>query len=312
MNMSLLPSEIGSILHDLLKETFDTAVQIKAYAILNQHPDYCALRVSLNHPALEIVVKLAGPNAPYHYPFDRTALFHRLVAEQTSILMPEIIAVDVSYQKYPWRYLIKTYLLGEEWDAVKVGMNTAELADAYGQMGNAIAQLHQIRFNGFGEISETGVADPKSYPEALSDRIRTVVKNSRYQDMLLDLIQGHNDLFATVNLARLCHEDLHRHNILFRRDNGRWQLATILDFDKAWAGHYEIDLAKLELWTGMIGDGFWEAYKRLMMADDGYAQRRPIYQLLWCFEYAANTPQHLADTRHLCELLNLPIIEQFE
>jgi fructosamine-3-kinase len=138
-----------------------------------------------------------------------------------------------------------------------------------------------------------------------------MLKDPRHTDMLLDLIHQHADVFASVNVARLCHEDLHHHNILFRRDNGRWQLATILDFDKAWAGHHEIDLAKLELWTGMVGDGFWNAYNQVMVVDDFYIQRRPIYQLLWCLEYAANTAQHLADTRALCEQFGLPIIHQF-
>src|SRR5262249_38390302 len=129
---------------------------------------------------------------------------------------------------------------------------------------------------------------------------------------LLSLLEASADLFAEVTQPRLCHEDLHGHNVLFRQENGHWQLATILDFDKAWAGHHEIDLAKLEFWTDMTGNGFWDAYNQLMDVDTSYQQRRPIYQLLWCLEYASNTPKHLADTRQLCEMLNFPLIERFE
>jgi fructosamine-3-kinase len=85
-----------------------------------------------------------------------------------------------------------------------------------------------------------------------------------------------------------------------------------LDFDKAWAGHHEIDLAKMALWDGMTGTGFWERYTEVMNMDALYPQRQPFYQLWWCLEYAANTPKHLADTRQLCKLLGLPAIEKFE
>ena len=45
--------------------------------------------------------------------------------------------------------------------------------------------------------------------------------------------------------------------------------------------------------------------------EPGYAERRPIYQLLWCFEYARSTPEHLADTRKLCAQLGIPSPERF-
>jgi Ser/Thr protein kinase RdoA (MazF antagonist) len=51
-------------------------------------------------------------------------------------------------------------------------------------------------------------------------------------------------------------DDLHGHNILFQYDLGKWRLATILDFDKAWAGHAESDLARLEIWKGMASEAF--------------------------------------------------------
>jgi hypothetical protein len=108
------------------------------------------------------------------------------------------------------------------------------------------------------------------------------------------------------------HFNMAYYNVLFDRREGQWRLATILDFDKGWAGHPETDLARLELWTGMVGDGFWPAYRAVRPVADGYAERRPIYQLLWCLEYAQNTSRHLADTAHLCQELGLPAIERFD
>ncbi|MEW6093889.1 MAG: fructosamine kinase family protein, partial [Chloroflexota bacterium] len=104
----------------------------------------------------------------------------------------------------------------------------------------------------------------------------------------------------------------HKHNILFQRQQGQWRLATILDFDKAWAGHHETDLARLELWEGMTSKAFWRSYRAICPADPLYKQRRPIYQLLWCLEYARPTAKHLADTQRVCAELGLPGLERFE
>jgi Ser/Thr protein kinase RdoA (MazF antagonist) len=312
MNNIGLSPETYSLLLKLLRETFGHNVKIASYEVLNQHLDYFALRVDIDQPSLKLAVKLAGKAAPYQYPFDQTAMFHRLVAAQTSIPMPEILAVDVSYEQYPWRYLIKTYLPGEEWRIVKPQLTAQEQVEAYHQIGTAVAELHSIRFDSFGTINGDGhITLNTDYCSALNSHILKTVKNPDYQDMLLQLVDKHAALFQSVQDARLCHEDLHHRNILFSQNNGRWQLATILDFDKAWAGHYEIDLAKLEFWEDMVGEGWWEAYNRIMSLDNGYPERRLIYQFLWCFDYAINTPKHLADTQALCKKLGLPIINQF-
>jgi fructosamine-3-kinase len=312
MNNISLPSDTLDLLTELLSKTIGSDARLTSYEILNQHPDYYVLEITLGQPSLKLAVKLAGLDAPYHYPFDRTAMFHRIVREQTSIAMPEILAVDVSYDHYPWRYLIKTYLPGEEWRVVKLQLTTREQVEAYRQIGQAVAELHNIRFEAFGEVNNDGMVKSGSdYPSALNHHILKIIKNPDHRDILLNLVDKQSFLFQDVTEARLCHEDLHHRNILFSQQNGRWQLATILDFDKAWAGHHEIDLAKLEFWTDMMGEGFWQAYNHVVSMDTLYPERRPIYQLLWCLDYVANTPKHLADTRLLCEQLGIPIIEQF-
>ena len=263
--------------------------------------------------ALKLAIKLAGRHAPYDYPFDRTAYWHKMVSTQTSIPMPEIISVDVSYRDYPWRYLIKTYIPGEEWATVRPKLSAQALRHAYEQLGQAIGELHSISFDHFGDGLSNKTTDSNAdYYRILTEKVHSSIQNSRNKYDYLALLARHKHLFLNVTQARLCHKDLHPYNILFRQKAGEWQLATILDFDKAWAGHHEIDLAKVALWTGMTGDGFWERYTQIMTVDDGYLERRPFYQLWWCLEYAANTPKHLADTRILCDLLDFPRIELFE
>jgi fructosamine-3-kinase len=187
------------------------------------------------------------------------------------------------------------------------------LADAYRQMGEAVAQLHTIHFPAFGPLSADGrVHGESTYLDALKAHAEGCIEEPRWRDLFFSALERRRDLFLDLGDAALCHEDLHQHNILFQARQGRWHLATILDFDKAWAGHHETDLARLELWTGMTSREFWEAYRALHPIDPLYRERRPIYQLLWCLECAWPTPEHVADTRRVCDELGLPGFEGFE
>jgi fructosamine-3-kinase len=192
-------------------------------------------------------------------------------------------------------------------------MNAEELSGAYRQIGYSVAQLHAIRFQGFGELDTSGQAQ-KNYPylTALRERTNRFIKPARLRDYFFSVLNQYTHLFDDIDTANLCHEDLHGHNILFENRQGQWHLATILDFDKAWAGHAETDLARLDLWAGMATKDFWQVYEAIHPLGPAYIQRRPIYQLLWCLEYAQPTEKHLADTRQICKELGFPIIERFE
>ncbi len=310
---STISNQTQSLLLELLRGIYGSDASISDVSIVNQHHDYAALLVTIENPSLKLAIKLAGREAPYSYPFDQTAYWHQIVSEQTSIPMPEVIAVDVSYRDYPWRYLIKTFIPGEVWADVRPQLQGEDLKRAYAQMGQAVAELHSIKFGGFGDVKPERFEPMRQgfYPVVI-ERVNATIRNEGIRQDFLSLLEVNKSLFDNVTQARLCHEDLHPYNILFHQNAGEWQLATILDFDKAWAGHHEIDLAKLDLWDGMTGDGFRERYTEIMTVDDGYPNRRPFYQLWWCLEYAANTPKHLRDTQRLSELLNFPLIERFD
>jgi hypothetical protein len=89
--------DIQEQLPPLLRQIFGSKVELVSYEVGNQHHDYLVLLIQLEYPSIKIVVKIAGPDAPLTCPFDRTAVLHRLVARHTTIPMPEVLAVDVSY-----------------------------------------------------------------------------------------------------------------------------------------------------------------------------------------------------------------------
>lgn len=298
----------------LLKAALGAQVRLLDSRVANRQHDYCVILARLSHPDLHVVIKLAGPEAQMAGQFDRTAAVHRLAAQSTTLPMPQTIAVDVSMRQWPWRYLIRTALPGTEFAALRSQMNEVELTSAYRQIGDAVGQLHAIQFTTFGEIDGHGrVARPDpSCLAALQRRASKLIISPRLQDAFLAALEQRAGLFDGVTYSGLCHEDLHSYNILFDRQDGEWRLSAILDFDKAWAGSPETDLARLEIWRGMTSPEFWAAYRALLPLAEAYPQRRPLYQLLWCLEYADPKPQHLVDTRRVCLELGIPVIDSFD
>lgn len=310
----MLPEDILDLCRELIRAAVGTRANLDDVQVLNHHQQYWVLLARLSHPDRQLIVKLAGENAPLASDFERTAALHRLLRAQTTLNIAEVLAADTSRLEYPWRYLIKTYIEGQEWRDVQPRLDEAQQRHAYAQIGNAVAQIHSVRFPQFGELDSTAFPSDGTddYLQALQERAQKSIRQPHLLETFLTLLQSRSVLFAGVKGACLCHEDLHHRNLLFTQQSGEWELATVLDFEKAWVGHREIDLARLELWDGMVGDGFWSAYTPLHALDDSYTERRPIYQLLWCFEYAVNRERHLQDTNRLCEQLGLPPVTRFE
>ena len=99
MHEDSLERDTRALLVQLLHERFGSQVELVDMTVANRLEDYVVLLATLRHPTLSVVVKLAGPRAPYPYPFDRTALFHRLVATHTTIPMPVVSGVCRSIAK---------------------------------------------------------------------------------------------------------------------------------------------------------------------------------------------------------------------
>lgn len=308
--------DIESVLA-LLRDVLGSGIEAKSCVLRKEMQDYWIWEVEIRKPSLHLIVKQAGPRAVLTSTFERTAALHRLVQKHTAISIPgmlvsEVIAADESCQKWPWRYFIKTYLPGIEWAAAAKTAQPGALDPARIQLGEAVAALHQIRFTGFGELDRrAGVCEPLPYPQALARRVRQMIPSPPAQNYILTMLDRKAALFQDIHAPALCHEDLHHYNLLLDNENGEWRLAGILDFEKAWSGDREIDLARMELWH-MTGEPFWNAYLERCPLGAVDAERKAAYQLIWCVEYAEDTTEQIEITRGLCRSLGLPVIETFE
>lgn len=306
----LSTAECGA-LSDFCRTTFGTACRLVDCRVALRRHDYLVVLATLNEPVREVAIKLAGPAAPPDCPFERTAAILRLVRRRTALPVPEPLAQDVSYRSFPWRYAITTKMPGIPWSVARQRWTAAERDSAWDALGRATATLHTIAFSSCGEIGADGlVIDGRPYADALAARAARRIADERHRALFLRVLEDRFVLFADRRDPCLSHEDLNPTNLLVSPDaqTGRWELRGLLDFDSAWAGDSEADLARLALWEGMAGESFWLAYGRARALTPTESERRLIHQLLWCLEYAQPTPRHHADTARVCATLGLPPI----
>jgi aminoglycoside phosphotransferase (APT) family kinase protein len=269
---------------------------------------YVVAVVSTRQSAPRLVVKLEYPGQRPQRRLDVMATLLELVRTRTPLPVADVVAVDVAQERLPWRYLIVTHLEGSTWSELYPRLDAAARQFAQRQIGAAAAHLHSLNFEAFGQIGPDGaVEDPSSATPALERRLQRRVKDPRSRAFFLDVLADRAAVFREPQPAVLCHEDLNPYNVLFDVVDGQPILSAVLDFESAWAGLADSDLARLELWRLTTGDAVVHGYTEIAPPPDGYAERRALLQLLWCLEYADSHPtaQHQADTDAVCRALDV-------
>ena len=300
----MLPRPVEDALYAVIKSI---GRRVSKFAVVGERPDYWVIDTEADD--VSVIVKLAGPNAIEPL-FADAAAPHRVAERLTSLPLASILASDDSCSMVPFRYMVKTRIEGEPWFLRRTKLSETEKSTALAAIGEAVAELHQPTFPTFGSFEPDGAVLPVALLTALKARAELRIRSSRLRHLFLEVLARRSDVFVADERAGINHDDLHGYNILFDPIEPT-RVATILDFDKGWCGPIENDLAKMELWTGMTGPAFMAAYRAVHPQAPGYDDRRPVYQLFWCLEYAEPSPEHLAITNALCRELRLHEISNF-
>ena len=260
------------------------------------------LRVELTN-SQRLVLKVAKGDIGL-VDFERTQAVTALVLA-AGVPAPAVLAADNSGHAGR-RYLLLEHVEGTPWQQVRRQLQPSQVAAAHRQIANAVLSLQSIGYESFGELDRQGRPSGQSLLDALRRRAELRVVDRRARDLFHRLLDRNAELFTGPQLPTLCHDDLHHGNVLLRGRHGRWELAGLLDWDKAWAGPAESDIARMAFWDDMTGPDFWRVYRAAAPAADGQDERFLIYQLLWCLEYDDGSARHGVETAALVRRLGLP------
>jgi aminoglycoside phosphotransferase (APT) family kinase protein len=274
-------------------------------AVMQAGDEQSVLQLTLSRPPKRLVLKVARPGTPAGVDFERSAAVSAL-GRAAGVPTPLVLAAKVSHESGRWSYLLQERVDGVEWRQVRPLLDPDQVRAAHRQIATTLLAIQSIHFASFGELNAAGEVAGNGLVTALRGRAEIRITDAGRRTLFVDVLERDADLFVD-QVPILCHDDLHHANVIFRRDGGRWRLAAVLDWDKAWAGPAESDLARMAFWDDMTGAGFWEVYDAAIPPAHGRAERALVYQLLWCLEYPASTPRHRADTAAVCRRLGVEI-----
>ena len=243
-------------------------------------------------PDALLVLKVAPTDARPALDYGRSATAQRL-AHAAGVPVGAVVATgEVSAVQF----LLQEQVDGVEWRRVRTLLRPAEVAAASADIARAVLAIQSVALPSFGALD-----DPAAPPlvDALRARIALRIPEGPRRSTAQDVLERHADLFAGPVRPTLTHDDLHHANLLFRSGPSGWSLAGVLDWDKAWAGPAESDVARMAFWDDMTDAAFWRVYRAEMPASDGWEQRAMVHQLLWCLEYVVDTARHRQDSATL-------------
>lgn len=264
------------------------------------------LLVAVDKQPRQLVMKVADRGMAPAVDFSRTASVAEL-ARAAGAPVPLVVAAGTSVRSGDWQYLLREHVDGMEWSAVRPRLDDEQLASAHRQIATSVLALQSVRFDGFGELSADARPTGVGLIPALRTRAELRIVDGRRRELFAAVLEREAAAFQGVATPTLCHDDLHHRNVVFDQDGDHWALAGLLDWDKAWAGPAESDVARMAFWDDMTGPGFWEVYRASVPEASGHARRTLVHQLLWCLEYEHDSPRHVADTVAVGRRLGLDV-----
>lgn len=295
---------VDGFVREVVARLWGRGTQVEGVETVHAADTSTVIRLRLTDQPRVIIIKLAGQGSTIGTDFQRTAAVMGM-ARDAGVPVAPVLAVDTSCQLGPWPYLVLEHVPGLSWRRLRPLLDDEELDAAHGEIAEAVLALQSVRLDGYGELDRSGRPAGVSLLAGLHRRTERIL-HDRDRAAFLRLLDEHEPLFADgFSSATLSHDDLHHDNLVFTRGARTWHLAGILDWDKAWAGPADADIARMAFWDDMTGPGFWRVYRAAVPATPEVERRILIFQLLWCLEYDDGSHRHAADTADLWRRLGI-------
>jgi aminoglycoside phosphotransferase (APT) family kinase protein len=205
-------------------------------------------RMSIGPAVGDVVLKSSPPPGvpllTYERDIMRTeASFYQLASQATAVPVPRIVATDFTRSHLDGDVLVMTCLNGRSWSALRKSIDDSDDARLRRDLGAVVGHLHGITGSRFGYF-QPSTAQGATWREAFTRMVDDVLADAQRFDVQLpieprvvrDVVERHRSLLDTVTTAALVHFDLWHGNILLDDSNGEWEIAGLIDGERAmWA-----------------------------------------------------------------------------
>ncbi len=223
----------------------------------------------------------------------KEAMLYRRLADETTLPVPRVLALDTSHAILPYDVIILEWLPGiralDIWEQLDL---TAQQQISY-DLGQALARLHSVTCAGYGGFDQQSgalgyAADWQRY---LLDRAaETLVVLWQCEGLPAPLLEGAERYLLRTFIPvmpppAIVHGDFGLHNALVEQRGAIWRLRGLVDFEWSLAAD-----AIYEFATGLLVEpdavnplpaSFLAGYRSLRLLDADWVQRSAVYRLIY-------------------------------
>ncbi|MDX1435824.1 MAG: aminoglycoside phosphotransferase family protein [Anaerolineales bacterium] len=223
--------------------------------------------------------------------------------------VPQVIFLDESRRLVPHDLIVLTRLPGASIAESKGSLRPEELNSLAAESGRALAALHQLSFDRFGDFAGLQRNPFSTWREFFLDYAGRYLADARgasllspaQSEQLDEILEEAAPLLDEVRQAVFIHSDYHYENIL--QQNG--ELSGLLDFEWAYAGDPASDFVPVDERRRVLPGSekaFIQGYLETRSFDESFSRRVALYRLFLDLEDAV-TCRRLGDVRGEAEAI---------
>jgi aminoglycoside phosphotransferase (APT) family kinase protein len=226
----------------LIADLFGDHVQLQRFHELTDGWFNAAYTLELSD-GRRFVLKVAPPAEVEVLRYERDMMaaevaVMRLVQQQTSVPLPEIIHYDTSRTLMPSPFFLMTWVPGTSLKQLRPTLTPEEQAAIDGTVGGYLRQINAIRGDSFGYVTPSAARFSR-WPQAFAYMFECVLQDGEAKSIVLprpyaafrDLLQSLLPALDEVRTPQLVHWDLWDANIFI--DPATKRVTGLIDFERA-------------------------------------------------------------------------------
>ena len=219
---------------------------------------------------LKVSVAPGAPTLSYEKdPMPTEVAVYKMVAEQTNIPTPKLLACDFSKQHISCNYFFMTAFTGEPMNKVMKKISKENHEEIKMELGSYFAQLHQIKGSYFGYFTNDEKYQFSSWREAFLHMMQMIIKDGKMHKVKLPygrierVLKEKIHYLDQIKQPVLVDYDLWTGNTFVKKIQDRYVMEGIIDFERAFWGDPYADFSATYLFTKDIRKEvtLWKAYQ---------------------------------------------------
>lgn len=225
---------------------------------------------------------------------------YRLIREQTSVPVPEVLAHDFSKTHIKSNYFFMTALEGVPLSAVSKKMEKENLGRVKAELARHLEQIHHVKGGYYGYFSDDPACQYSTWKEAFSRMFRQILADAREHKVKLpyqrieDVLKANLFYLEECDSPSLVEYDCHEGNVFVREWENGYEIEGIVDFERSFWGDAMADFPAAFILTDDIRKEteFLDAYLKASGREEFTGadwKRFLLYRMYICVIMAAET-----------------------